>query len=103
MVEEKNNYVFTADLPGVALDQIEVLFEDEAYSQQFDPYFRLDIKFGMQFNSLKRKISQGFYFDIQNVTDNDNIFRSAYNRQTNEVNDVYQIGFFPNFLYKIEF
>ncbi|MEM6964938.1 MAG: carboxypeptidase-like regulatory domain-containing protein [Bacteroidota bacterium] len=91
------------DLEASRVQEIEIRREDEAFSQQYASYFRWDVKFGMQFNSLKRKISQGFYFDIQNVTDNENIFRSTYNRQTNEVNDVFQIGFFPNFLYKIEF
>ena len=91
------------DLEASKVQEIEVRNESEAFSLQYDSYFRLDVKFGMQFNSLKRKISQGFYFDIQNITDNDNIFRSSYNRQTNEVNDIFQSGFFPNFLYKVEF
>ena len=91
------------DLEASRVNEIEVLKEDEAYSQQYDAYFRWDVKVGMKFNSAKRKVSQGFYFDVQNVTDRENIFQNAYNRQTNEVNQVFQSGFFPNFLYKIEF
>ncbi|MEL6358649.1 MAG: hypothetical protein AAFQ01_01770, partial [Bacteroidota bacterium] len=61
------------------------------------------VKVGMKFNSAKRKFSQSFFFDIQNVTDRENIFRNAYNRQTNEVNEIFQSGLFPNFLYRMEF
>lgn len=91
------------DLEASKINEIEVLDIDEAFTLQYDPYFRWDIKVGVKLNSSKRKFAQGFYFDIQNVTDNENIFRQSYNRNTNQVNDVYQIGFFPNFMYKVEF
>ncbi len=81
----------------------EIRLEDQAFSERFEPYFRWDLKFGFQLNSAKRKISHRFYFDIQNVTNNQNIFVRRYNRQTNEVNEVYQIGFFPDFMYRIQF
>jgi len=91
------------DLEASQINGIELFDETQAFSQQHDSYFRWDIKFGAKLNSTKRKFSQAFYFDIQNVTDNKNIFAKRYNRLTNEVNDVNQIGFFPNFMYKIEF
>ena len=81
----------------------EILFEDQAFSERFDPYFRFDLKFGFQINSAKRKLSHRFYFDIQNVTNRENIFVRRYNRQTNEVNEINQIGFFPDFMYRIQF
>lgn len=96
-------YYTPVDLEASQATGFEILKEDEAYSLQYDPYFRWDVKFGVQFNSSKRKLSHQFYFDIQNVTNNENIFAKRYNRQTNEVNDVYQIGFFPDFMYRIQF
>ncbi len=81
----------------------EILFEDLAYSERFDPYFRWDLKMGFQINSKKAKLSHQFYFDIQNVTNNENVFVRRYNRLTNEVNEVNQIGFFPDFMYRIQF
>ncbi len=81
----------------------EVFIGEEAFSLQNTSYFRWDLKIGVKLNSTKRKFSQSFFFDIQNVTNQDNIFRRAYNRNTNEVNDILQIGFFPNFIYKLEF
>ena len=81
----------------------EIRDESKAFSEQFDPYFRWDVKFGVQFNSKKRKLSQQFYLDIQNVTNNENIFARRYNEQTNQVNEVYQVGFFPDFMYRLQF
>ncbi|TDP61053.1 TonB-dependent receptor [Flavobacterium dankookense] len=74
-----------------------------AYSKQYDAYFRLDLRTGIKFNSKKRKQSHIFYCEIQNVTDNDNIFVSRYNRLTNQVNRIDQIGLFPDFGYKFQF
>jgi hypothetical protein len=81
----------------------EVLFEDLAYTERNDAYLRWDIKVGIKLNSKKRKLSQQFFLDLQNVTNRENIFARRYNRITNEINEVYQIAFFPDFLYRIEF
>ncbi|WP_445454644.1 TonB-dependent receptor [Flavobacterium sp. 25HG05S-40] len=77
--------------------------EANAYSQQYDAYFRLDLRTGIKFNSKKRKQSHIFYCEIQNVTNNKNIFVSRYNRLTNQVNRIDQIGLFPDFGYKFQF
>ncbi len=103
VTSEGGRFYTPVDLEKSQITEIEEFIEEEAFSLQQDSYFRLDMKFGIKLNSLKRKFSQAFYFDIQNVTDNENIFRKSYNRVTNQVNDVYQIGFFPNFMYKVEF
>jgi hypothetical protein len=96
-------YYTPVDLEASQAAGFEIRQDDKAFSLQFDPYFRWDVKFGVQFNSSKRKLSHQFYFDIQNVTNNENIFARRYNRQTNEVNEVFQIGFFPDFMYRIQF
>lgn len=85
-----------------AADQ-EVRADQLAYSERYPDYLRWDVKVGVQFNSTRRKVSHQFYFDIQNVTNRQNIFLSRYNRQNGEVNDVYQIGLFPDFMYRIQF
>lgn len=81
----------------------EVLEDGLAFSEQFDPYFRWDFKFGLKINSSKKKRSHQFYVDLQNVTANENIFTRRYNRLTNQVDQVNQIGFFPDFGYKFQF
>ena len=77
--------------------------DDFAFSSRIPYFFRFDFKVGYTQNSKKRKLSQSWSFDIQNVTNNKNVFVERYNPLTNQVNTAYQIGFFPNFVYKIQF
>ena len=73
------------------------------YLQRYDPYLRLDVKFGFRLNSNKRNFSQQFYLDFQNVTNRQNVFLRRYDELSGEINTVYQIGFFPDILYRIQF
>ena len=81
----------------------EILQDDAAFSEQYEDYLRLDLKFGVTFNSNKKKTSHKFYIDFQNLTDRDNVFVRRYNRGTNNVEQINQIGFFPDFGYKFQF
>lgn len=81
----------------------EVYVDDEAYSERYAAYLRLDVKFGVRINGVKGKVSHQFFVDLQNVTDRENIFVERYNTVTDRVNPVYQNGFFPDFMYRIQF
>jgi hypothetical protein len=81
----------------------EVLYDELAYSERFDPYFRWDVKFGYRINSNRKKFSQTFYLDLQNITNHQNVFSVRYNESKGEVGRIYQIGFFPDVLWRIEF
>lgn len=96
-------YYTPVDLEASKAAGEEVLQENLAFSERNDPYFRLDVKFGFRLNSKTRKFSQQFFLDFQNITDNENIFQRRYNEVTNEVNNVYQSGFFPDILYRVQF
>lgn len=96
-------YYTPTDLEASRITQSEVEIDELAFTERFDPYFRFDVKFGFKVNSKKRRVSHQFFMDIQNVTNRDNIFARRYNRQTNEVNNAYQLGFFPDFMYRIQF
>ncbi len=97
-------YYTPIDLAASQAKKEEVLQGDDyAYSKRISDYFRLDFKVGMTFNSKKQKLSQSIIFDIQNITNNKNIFAERYNSVTNNINTAYQIGFFPNFVYKLQF
>ena len=74
-----------------------------AFTERNPDFFRLDIKTGITINSKKKKLSQSIFLDIQNVTNNENVFAQRYNPVTNSINTAYQIGFFPNFIYKVQF
>ncbi|MBK8562889.1 MAG: TonB-dependent receptor [Saprospiraceae bacterium] len=81
----------------------QVFLDDQAYSQRIDPYLRWDVKFGYRLNSKKRKLSQQFFLDFQNVTNHENVFTYRFNRQKGEVQQVNQIGFFPDLLWRVQF
>ena len=81
----------------------EVRFEDQAYSQRSEDYFRWDVKFGVRINSAKKNVSHQFFIDLQNVTNRKNEFVRRYNEVTDQINTVEQMGFFPDVLYRIQF
>ncbi len=96
-------YFTPVDLEASRLSGFEILQEELAYSRQYDSYFRWDVKFGIKINSKSKKRLHQFYVDLQNLTANENIFARRYNRLTNNIDQVNQIGFFPDFGYKFQF
>jgi hypothetical protein len=104
MTQAGGRYYTPVDLAASQVRHTQVLMSDDyAFSQRNPDFFRLDVKMGFTFNSRHSKLSQSIYFDIQNVTNNKNVFAQRYNPVTNTVNTAYQIGFFPNFVYKVQF
>lgn len=91
------------DLEASRAVGFQILQDDKAFSQQYDTYFRWDVKLGFKLNSSKRKIFHQFFVDLQNVTNRENVFARQYNRLTNNVDQTNQIGFFPDFLYRVQF
>ncbi len=80
----------------------EVLSTD-AFSSFYANYYRLDLKAGFTLNSAKRKIAQTFSLDLQNVTNHKNVFSQSYDDKMKNISTTYQLGFFPNVVYKIQF
>ncbi|MFZ4456181.1 MAG: TonB-dependent receptor [Bacteroidales bacterium] len=80
----------------------EVLSTD-AYSAFYPDYYRIDLKVGYTHNSRTKKISQSFSLDLQNVTNHSNVFSQNYNDRDKSINTTYQLGFFPNVVYKLQF
>ena len=74
-----------------------------AYSAYYDNYYRIDLKAGYTLNSGKRKISQTFSLDLQNVTNHKNVFSEGYDDKKQDIRTTYQLGFFPNLVYKFQF
>ena len=96
-------YFTPIDLEASRNAGFEVRQEDLAFSEQYDAYFRWDVKFGLKINSKSRKSSHQFFVDLQNVTNNENVFVRRYNRLTNNIDQVNQIGFFPDVGYRFQF
>lgn len=80
----------------------EVLSSD-VNSDNNEDYYRLDFKIGFKLNSSKRKIGQTFSLDLQNVTNHSNVFSQNYDNKLQKINTTYQLGFFPNVVYKLQF
>ena len=74
-----------------------------AYTSRYDNYFRLDFKVGFTLNSKAHKLSQTFSLDIQNITNHQNVFSQNYDNGSKSINTTYQLGLFPNFIYKLQF
>ncbi len=97
-------YFTPVDLQASQLMKQQIQMGDAfAFSERNPNYFRVDFKAGFTYNSKKRKISHSFFFDVQNITNHKNVFAQRYNPVTNKVNTAYQIGTFPNFMYKMQF
>lgn len=96
-------YYTPVDLATSQAVGYEIRDDVNAFSEQFDAYLRLDLKFGFKFNSKKKKSSHQFYVDFQNITNNENVFSRDYNRLTQQVNQINQLGFQPDFGYKYQF
>ncbi len=96
-------YFTPVDIEASRASGFEVLQEDIAFSKQYDDYFRWDLKFGFKLNSKRKKQSHQFYVDIQNLTNRENVFVRRYNRLTNNVDQIDQIGLFPDIGYRFQF
>ena len=97
-------YYTPIDLAASQARGREVLEGDAyAYSSTYPDYFRLDFKVGYTLNSRTKKLSQSISLDLQNVTNNKNVFSQGYDDRSKSISTTYQLGFFPNFIYKIQF
>jgi len=70
-----------------------VYIESEAFTERQDPYFRTDFRIAYRKEYAKSTLE--FALDLQNLTNNQNIFSQAYNPRTNKIVTEYQQGFFP--------
>jgi len=77
--------------------------DDYAYTSTYPNYLRMDIKVGFTLNSRTKKLSQSVSLDLQNMTNNKNVFSTSFDDRSGSINTTYQLGFFPNFIYKIQF
>jgi hypothetical protein len=97
-------YFTPVDLDASRMKHLQIAKGDAyAFTDRNPNYFRVDFKMGFTYNSKKRKLSHSFFFDVQNVTNHKNVFAQRYNPVTKVVNTSYQIGTFPNFVYKFQF
>ena len=71
------------------------------YENKYKDYFRCDFRIGFKQNF--KHFSQEWGLDLQNISNHKNIFASQYNPQTREISTIYQQGFYPMMLYRVNF
>jgi hypothetical protein len=64
-------------------------------------YFRVDLKLTYRMNN--KGFTQEFFVDFQNLTNNKNVFNQWYDTRSGKVRTQHQLGFWPNFNYRVEF
>lgn len=70
-------------------------------TDRYPTYYRFDLSFSYKIN--KAKTTHTFLLELQNVTNKLNVETTVYNLELDEMHIVYQVGFIPNFNYRIEF
>lgn len=78
-----------------------VYMPNSFYSVKNKPYFRLDMSVYYKWN--RRKSTHSILFEVQNFTNNKNPYSSYFDARNATVKTAYQLGFFPNISYRIEF
>ncbi|MCU0341649.1 MAG: TonB-dependent receptor [Spirosomaceae bacterium] len=94
-------FVRPINLTASAEARATVYDDSRAFMQQQDGYFRTDLKLGFKMN--RRRLTDEIAIDLQNFTNNQNVFQQAYNPRTNRVGTAYQQGFLPIPFYRLTF
>jgi CarboxypepD_reg-like domain len=72
-----------------------------AFSEEQPAYLRIDLKLGYRMN--RARLTHEFALDLQNVSNQQNVFQQAYNPRTNRIGTAYQQGFLPVPYYRVTF
>ncbi|MCF8278333.1 MAG: TonB-dependent receptor [Flavobacteriales bacterium] len=89
------------DLTASSIAKKAVYVDEQAYSKQFVPYYRLDL--GLTYRMSRPKVTQEFSASCQNVTDKANPLYNQYNPDQNKLVNVNQLGIYPLLQYKVLF
>ena len=73
----------------------------DTFGSQYDPYFRLDTKITLRRSG--KKVHQEWALDIQNITNQQNIFTQSFDGGSKTIKNTYQLGLFPLMQYRILF
>jgi len=74
---------------------------DRAYDERLSPYFRIDTRVGYKYNGLR--VRHEIAIDLTNVTNRANEWQRQYDESSNQIEMIYQQGFFFFMYYRINF
>lgn len=95
------NRLTPINLEASRLNHNTVYNESLAFSEQAPTYYRSDIK--LSFTKNKGRTKRIISLDIQNVSNQQNLFSINYDRRKNDIVKDYQFGILPNISYRIIF
>lgn len=78
-----------------------VEIDDRAFTEKQPDYFRTDFKVTYRLN--QKRVSHEFFVNVDNLFNTQNVFAQTYSQRTNQIENIYQLGVFPTFQYKIFF
>lgn len=70
-------------------------------TDRYPTYHRFDVSFNYKIN--KKNMTHTFLLELQNVTNRLNVETQIYDVDLETIRNIYQVGFIPNFNYRIEF
>lgn len=78
-----------------------IYYDERSFEEKTKAYFRLDLKLTYRMNN--KGFMQEFFVDFQNITNHKNIFNQWYDSRAGKIRTQNQLGFWPNFNYRIQF
>lgn len=75
--------------------------EARSFELKTKAYYRMDLKLSYRMNN--KKFMQEFFVDFQNITNRKNVFSQWYDSRSEKIRTQNQLGFWPNFNYRIQF
>ena len=87
---------------GASVDAGETVYMPHSfYSLKGKNYFRLDMSAYYKWN--RKNATHSILLEIQNITHHQNPYASYFDEHSGKIKTVYQMGFFPNISYRIDF
>jgi len=100
--------VYAGGKPYTPIDEQKTMLEnkpvylvDQSYSERHKDYFRIDLK--LSFRMSLGKTEHEYALEIQNLSNQKNVFQQVWDPVNKKMRTDYQQGFFPMFMYRIYF
>lgn len=89
------------NLQASIMQNEEILDHTNSFGQQYKPYVRPDLKFGLKANI--KKTTHSFSIDLQNFIFRENVFTQFYDENSQTIKTLNQRGFLPDIRYQLLF
>ena len=89
------------DLEQSIVADTEIRDESQPYAAQYPAFFRWDAKIGVRYDA--RRLTHHLLLDFTNLTNRQNVYAYRYFRGNSAISTQYQLGFTPDFIYRIQF